>query len=163
MVCKNCGSENEDGAKRCVNCDNALSQQDEKKSGIKKRVWIPAITGIIVLIMAVSIFFVSSVTQKKTLNKMLTDGSWVNISNSQNMTALKFENNQLVYKTFHFGDGGVEGEGEEKRFAYKVQSSDRFSINSKSYKVIVSGDGIEIFPAITDEEKGSEKWLHIKE
>lgn len=139
-------------------------KENMKMHRIRKRVLIPVCAAVIVVIMAIAVFLSTEVSQKKALNNMLTDGSWINMTDNGNITVLKFENNQMAYTAFSLDETGNYNGLDEIRCAYKVKSLERFSANGKNYNVKQTEDGIEIFPSVTSDnsEKG-EKWIHINE
>ena len=153
MNCRKCGNEitNE------VVCPSCGEEVAEKR--IKKRVLIPVVSAVIVIIMGISMFLVGNVAERNRLEKALETDEWFTVVGENEFVVIKFEDGRFASSKV----SGVESDADIETDSYEAVSENRFKIGDTVYMVDFDDVGMEVSPGIADKSAKSELWYHIEE
>ncbi len=153
MVCKNCGGD-AGNEKICPLCGGEVEMRK-----IKKRVVIPIISALIVIVMGVCMFLVGNVSDKNRLKAALETNVWFTQVSDGEFIVIKFKDEKFAMTRIS------ESETEDKieNYEYSPISDGAFKIGEDVYSVNFINEGMQISPGIADKNEQKEMWYQIEE
>ena len=153
MICKNCGADAEN-EKICPSCGGDVGGRR-----IKKRVIIPVISAVLVIIMGVCMLSVGNISDKNRLKAALEANVWFTQVGDSEFVVIKFKDEKFAITRITDSDS----EDDIKNYEYIPISDGAFEVGGKMYSVNFINEGMQISPGIADESAQKEMWYQIEE
>ena len=153
MVCKNCGGDAGE-EKICPLCGAEV-----KAKRIKKRVIIPIISALLVIVMGVCMFSVGNISDKNRLTAALETNVWFTQVSESEFIVIKFKDDKFAITRITES----ESEDEIENYEYTPVSDSAFKIGDDLYSVEFINEGMQISPGIADKNTQKEMWYQIEE
>ena len=153
MICKNCGNE-AGNEKICPSCGGEV-----KEKRIKKRVIIPVISALLVIIMGVCMLSVGNVSDKNRLKAALETNVWFTQISDSEFVVIKFKDEKFAITRIT----DSESEDDIENYEYAPISDGAFKVGDDVYSVNFINEGMRISPGIADKNSKEEMWYQIEE
>ena len=153
MICKNCGNEAEN-EKICPSCGSEV-----KEKRIKKRIIIPIISAIVVIIMGICMLSVGNVSDKNRLKAALETNVWFTQISDSEFVVIKFKDEKFAITRIT----DSESEDDIENYEYAPVSDGAFKVGDDVYSVNFINEGMQISPGIADKNSKEEMWYQIEE